>query len=389
LETELRVSRARAYERLAAKYPEDYEARIFSGLYIAASQNLSDQNFNELRKASAILEPFFTKFPEHPGVAHYLIHSHDTPTLAKDGLKAARRYADIAPAAPHALHMPSHLFTRVGAWEESAAANRRATIAARQGNEPGEALHTVDYTVYAYLQLARDSDARAVFAEAQQVRGFDPNGSIGPYPLAIDPARIAVERGAWKEAAQLQAAPASVQYAPANTHFARALGAARSGYPDAAKKDLERITALRDELVTAKNVYWANEVEVMRLSSAAWIALAENRNDEALSLMRQAADSEDGREKNSLTPARLLPARELLGDMLLQLHRPAEALVAYEASQLREPNRFRGLNGAATAAAQSGNVVKARLYFRQLVELAGSGDPRPELATAKAYLAAK
>ena len=302
-------------------------------------------------------------------------------------MPAARLYARIAPDAPHALHMPSHIFTRVGAWADSVATNRRSATVAQKSNEPDDALHAMDYMTYAYLQLARDSDARKTFDEARALTGTNPARATAPYALAAMPARYALERGDWGEAAQLAPSPSRYPFTEAITHFARALGAARSGSPAAAQKDVERIAALRDQLKAAKNEYWANEVEVMRLSSLAWTALAQKKTDEALGFMRQAADIEDGSEKNIVTPGRILPARELLGDMLVELKRPAEALKEYEGSQLREPNRYRGLYGAGQAAAQSGNRDNARHYFSKLIELAGSGDFRPEMEKARRYLA--
>jgi tetratricopeptide (TPR) repeat protein len=386
-ERERQLSRAKAYEALAAKYPNDDEAQIFYALYLAATQTASDQTYSAYLKAAAILELQFAKHPDHPGVAHYLIHCYDAPPLAQQGLPAARRYADIAPDAPHALHMPSHIFTRVGAWADSVATNRRSATSAEKNNEPDEALHAMDYMTYAYLQLARDGDARKTLDEARALTGFDPARGTGPYALAAMPARYFVERGAWSEAAKLEATPTKYAWTEAMTHFARALGAARSGDPVSAQGDVERIAALRDQLKAAKNEYWASEVEVMRLASLAWVALAQTKSNDALALMRQAADSEDLSEKNIVTPGRLLPARELLGDMLMELEHPAEALKEYEASQQREPNRYRGLYGAGQAAAHSGNRDKARYYFSRLIELAGSGDPRPEMENARRYLA--
>jgi hypothetical protein len=379
------LARAKAYEALAGKYPDDDEAQIFYAVYLAATQLPSDQSYSAYRKAAGILEKQFVKHPNHPGVAHYLIHSYDAAPIAAQGVPAARRYAEIAPDAPHALHMPSHIFTRVGAWADSAATNRRSATVAKKSNEPDQALHAMDYMTYAYLQLARDGEARKILEEARTV---DPNlpAATAPYALAAMPARYVVERGAWREAAQLRPAPSKYPYTEAITHFARALGAARSGDPDTAQKDVDRITNLRDDLKAVKNDYWANEVEVMRLSSLAWIALAQKKDNEALGLMRQAAEIEDKSEKHIVTPGRLLPARELLGDMLMDLKRPAEALPEYEASQLREPNRYRGLYGAGQAAAQSGNSNKARQYFSKLVELSGSGEPRPETENARRYL---
>jgi len=385
-ERERQVARAKAYEQLAGKYPDDDEAQIFYALYLAATQLASDQSYSAYLKAAGILEKQFKKHPDHPGVAHYLIHSYDAPPIAVQGVPAARRYAEIAPDAPHALHMPSHIFTRVGAWADSAATNRRAATVAEKSNEPDQALHAMDYMTYAYLQLARDDDAGKVLGKALTIDANLP-AATGPYALAAMPARYALERGAWAEAAKLAPSPSKYPYTEAMTHFARALGAARSGDPTAAQKDIERLARLCDELKAAKNDYWGNEVEVMRLTSLAWVSLAQKRNDEALAFMRQAADNEDKSEKNIVTPGRLLPARELLGDMLLELKRPAEALKEYEASQLREPNRYRGLYGAAEAAAQASNAAKARQYYTNLIDLAGAGSPRAETDKARQYLA--
>jgi tetratricopeptide (TPR) repeat protein len=381
------LARANAYEALAARYPDDDEAQIFYALYLAGTQTASDQTYSAYLKAAGILEKQFAKHPDHPGVAHYLIHSYDAPPIAAQGLPAARRYAVIAPDAPHALHMPSHIFTRVGAWSDSVTTNRRSADAAQRSNDPDDALHALDYMTYAYLQLARDGDARKTFEEARTQTGTNPARATAYYALAAMPARYVVERGAWRDAAKLAPSPTNFPFTEAMTHFARALGAARSGDPAAAQMDIDRIAALRDRLKAAKSDYWANEVEVMRLTSVAWVALAQKKDDEALALMRQAADIEDRSEKNIVTPGRLLPARELLGDMLMELKRPAEALKEYEGSQQREPSRYRGLYGAGQAAAQSGNREKARRYFSKLIESAGSGDLRPETEKARRYLA--
>jgi len=378
-------SRAKAYEALAARYPSDDEAQIFYALYLSATQSQADQTYATYLKSAAILEKQFTKYPDHPGVAHYLIHSYDAPPIAEKGLSAARRYASIAPAAPHALHMPSHIFTRVGAWEDSAATNRRSADVAKQGNDKDEQMHALDYMAYAYLQLARDNDVRLVMEEAAQVSGFI--RPAGPYAFAAIPARYAIERGDWSAAMKLQPIANNFHYTEALTRFARALGAARSGDPASAEKEVEHLARLRDALKAAKNEYWASEVEVSRLAASAWTALALEKKDEALRLMRSAADIEDKNEKHIVTPGRILPARELLGYMLLELKRPAEALKEFEASQIREPNRFHGFAGAARAAAEGGNSAKAKQYYTRLVELVGKGDSRPEVEQAKVFLA--
>src|SRR5882724_69262 len=379
------LARSKAYEALAAKYPKDDEAQIFNALYLIATQQASDQTYSSSLKAVAILEKQFAKYPNHPGVAHYLIHAYDAPPIAQKGLPSAKRYASIAPSAPHALHMPSHIFTRVGAWQDSVATNRRSADAALKGNEGDDALHALDYTVYAFLQLARDGEARKTYEEAARITPSTPR-FIGPYPLAAMPARLAVERGAWREAAQLEPMQSKFPFTEAVTYHARAIGAARMGDAAAAKAAAEEIAKKRDALREAKNDYWATEAEVMRLSGAGWAAFADNRADEALGLMRQGADLEDKNEKHPVTPGRILPARELLGDLLMEMRRPAEALKEYELSQAREPNRFRGIYGAALAAEMSGDAEAARRLYARLVQMAGKGEARPELTLAKAYL---
>jgi tetratricopeptide (TPR) repeat protein len=380
------LNRARAFETLAARYPGDDEAQIFYALYLAATQSLADQSYTAYLAAAAILEKEFAKYPDHPGVAHYLIHSYDAAPIAQKGVPAARRYASIAPAAPHALHMPSHIFTRVGAWSDSAATNERAAIAAKGDKDVDEQLHAMDYMVYAYLQLARDDVARRVMDEATQATGQSFTRFAGPYALSAMPARYAIERGEWRQATKLEPVASSYPFATALTHFARGLGAARSGDAATAEKESQELARLRDVLKGAKSEYWAGEVEVSRLGVAAWSALAQGKRDDALSLMRSAADAEDKSEKHIVTPGRIVPARELLGEMLLELKRPAEALKEFEASQVREPERLRGYYGAAQAAAQSGDKAKAKRYFTKLVEMTAQGTPRPELVQARAFL---
>src|SRR5688500_11770115 len=386
-ERERQLARAKAYEALAAKYPDDDEAQTFYAVYLAGTQLQSEQTYAAWLKAAGILEQQFKKYPHHPGVAHYLIHSYDAPPIAQKGMDAARRYAEIAPDAPHALHMPSHIFTRVGEWNDSAATNLRSAAAALKAKEPDQAAHALDYAAYAYLQLARDSDARKLTDEVLGYKGFNTNIFTGSYAAAAMPARLALERGDWRAATQLEPRADKFPFTMAMTHYARALGAARSGDPASAQKDVERIAALGEQLKEAKNAYWAAEVEVMRLTAVAWVALAQKNTDAALESMRRAADLEDKSEKHIVTPARLLPARELLGDMLLALKRPGEALKEYEASQIREPNRLRGYYGAGVAASQAGQHAKAKQHFGKLVALAGKGEPRPEVAAARAFVA--
>jgi len=379
-------ARARAYEALAKRYADDDEAQIFSALYIAGTQSQADQSYAAYLKAAAILEKQFAKYPDHPGVAHYLIHSYDAPPIAQQGLTAARRYAGIAPAAPHALHMPSHIFTRVGSWEESVATNARSADVARKNGDFDEQMHATDYMMYAYLQLGRDGDARRILEDASRVTGY--RVQAGPYAAAAIPARYVMERGAWKEAMQLEPRPTKLPFVDALTWFARSIGAARSGDAAAAEKGAAELARLHKELQDAGNRYWATEVEIQQLAVDGWISLAQGKREEALKFMRAAADLEDKNEKHIVTPGRIVPARELLGDMLLEVGQPAQALKEYEASHVREPNRFRGYYGAARAAEAAGDKQKAAAYYGKLQELAKNGDPsRPELKRAKDYVA--
>ena len=377
-------SLADAFDIVAKRFPDDDKAQIFSAIYLTATQQPTEKTFASALKAAAILEVQFKKHPDHPGVAHYLIHSYDYPPIAEKGLTAAKRYSEIAPSAPHALHMPSHIFTRVGAWQDSARMNERSAAVAKAEKDFGGQLHAMDYLAYAYLQLGRDADARRVLEEAQSVRSASPAQGT-PYALAAIPARYAVERGAWKEAARLEPQENRFRFTMAFTHFARALGAARSGDPAAAERDVLELARIVAAL--AKDAYWSTEVEVQRLAAAAWIAHAKGDRDAAQKLMRASAELEAKSEKSAVSPGRLVPANELLGDMLLDDGKPAEALAAYEQSQVRDPNRYRSLYGAGHAAARSGNRDKARHYYGRLLELAGAWSERPELRAAREYLA--
>jgi hypothetical protein len=376
----------KAMEQLAQRYPEDKEAAIFYALALNVAADLNDKTYARQLKAAAILEPIFASQPDHPGVAHYLIHSYDYPPIAAKGLAAARKYAAIAPSAAHALHMPSHIFTRVGAWEESIETNRRAEETARNTNTPDDVLHAIDYQVYAALQLGRDAEAkRAIERGAPEAARYERNS--GAYALAAGEARYAMERGDWKMAAQLKPRASKFPYADAMIHFARAIGAARSGDADSAHKDAAQLALLRDALAARKDAYWTGQVEIQRLAAQAWIELAQGKPEAALALMRQSADMQDASEKATVTPGHLAPSRELLGEMLLELNRPAQALQEFEASTIDNPKRFRGTYGAALAAAQAGDMARARVYYAKLLELAGKGDTRPELEKAKGWLA--
>jgi tetratricopeptide repeat protein len=374
-------------EKLAARYPQDKEASIFYALALNIAADPMDKTFARQLKAARILEPIFVEQPEHPGVAHYLIHSYDYPPIAQKGLSAARRYSDIAPSAAHALHMPSHIFTRVGAWEDSLAANLRSEANARQNKAAQDTLHALDYQVYAALQLARDGEVRGALERiAATVPNPDQRASY--YAQAASPARYALERGDWKLASGLEVRQSAYLYTAALTNFARGYGAARLGDAAGAEREAAELGRLQKALEAQNDKYWSTEVEAQRLSVIAWSELAKGNRDAALAQMHKAADLEDTSEKSPVSPGRLLPARELLGEMLLQLNRPAEALKEFEASATRDPNRFRGYYGAGLAAQRSGDMAKARSYFTKLSQLGAKGDPRPELAQARTFLAA-
>lgn len=368
---------AAAMDRLQRAYPDDKEAAIFNALALEASAPVTDKNYADQRKAAAILEALDPALPDHPGIAHYLIHAYDYPPLARQGLPAARRYAAIAPSSAHALHMPSHIFIRLGLWDEAIEADlAAAAVAQRYGDalHPGataiEQLHSMDYLMYAYLQGTQDAKAKALLERHKAVGKVNQQTITAAYALAAIPARYALERGQWEEAATLSVRPADFPWdrfphAEAITHFARAMGAAHVGRFAAAQDEILRLAALRDALAT-RDEYWASQVEIQRKTAAAWVALAQGKNDEALDLMRAAADQEDSGEKNSVTPGPVVPAREWLGDMLVQSGRPADALKEYEIALTNAPNRHGSLVGAARSAELSGDPVRAR-YFSDLV----------------------
>ena len=384
-EKDRQATRAKAYEALAQRYPNDDEAQIFAALYLAGTQQQSDQTYAAYLKAAAVLEDQFKKHPDHPGVAHYLIHCYDAPPIADKGVTAARLYAGIAPAAPHALHMPSHIFTRVGYWQESISTNARSMEVAKPAGDIDEAYHAADYMVYADLQLARDAETRRAIDDALKMAGASPR-FVAPYAIAAMPARYVFERGAWAEASKLQPAGSNYPFVESITYFARSVGEARSGDLAAARKDAEQLASLHNALLAAKNTYWAAEVEVQRLAAAGWIALGEGKTEEALKLMRAAADLEDHNEKHIVTPGRIVPARELLGEMLLEVKQPGAALKEFEASQKREPNRFRNYAGSARAAEMAGDRAKAASYYEKLLALAKNADTtRAELTSAKQF----
>jgi len=389
----------KAMEGLVAKYPTDDEAQIFYALVLNVTALPTDKTFANQLKAGAILEPLFKKYPNHPGVAHYLIHTYDYAELAERGLPAARAYAKIAPAAPHALHMPSHIFSRVGLWPEMVESNRASYLAAKSelqettlGIGDYDALHAMDYMVFAHLQQAQDRAAKQSLDEVAAIRKVNVENSIAAYAFASIPARFALERGDWKQAAALKLAPADLAWnkfpqAEAILIFARGLGAARAGDVAAARRDAERLQALKEAMTAAKMDYWAGQADFQIKTVSAWIALAEKRHEEAAQLMRAAAEAEDASDKHPITPGNVAPSRELLGEMLMTLNSPAQAFAEFERSLKRDPNRFRAIYGAARAAEASGNREAARDYYAKLRTLAVNQDTeRPELVQARAFL---
>jgi hypothetical protein len=374
-------------EALAAKYPDDDEAQIFYAITLNVAASPADKTYANQLKGAAILEPIWQRQPQHPGIAHYLIHLYDYPAIAAKGLPAALRYAKIAPNAPHAQHMPSHIFTRVGYWKESIAANLASVAAAKAHDERGDQLHGQDYLVYAYLQLAQDENARQVIDTTAALTP-DPDSFGGAFARAASPARYAIERADWKGAAGLDVIPNKFPQVMAISHFARALGAARSGDVTAAKADAAKLAELRDRLREAKNDYWAGQVDVEAQTANAWILFADGKYDDALKAMAAAADAEDRTEKAPVTPGPLAPARELYGFMLLDRGMAKEALAAFEATQAKEPNRFNGYAGAAQAAQTLGDTATAKANYEKLIALAAdSGSDRPVLAAARTFIA--
>jgi hypothetical protein len=383
---------------LQARYSDDPEARIFYALaLLATSLNTSppDKTYAREKKAGEILEEIFVEQPEHPGVAHYIIHAYDYPPLAKRALDASRRYAKIAPDSPHALHMPSHIFTRLGLWQESIDSNLASAASAVKNNSPGNELHAKDYLIYAYLQRAQDREAKKALEHPPAGRPDDPQYMNWLYATGTSAARYAVERHQWAEAANL---PVPLNTFPrerfswteANLHFARALGAAHVGDVSGAQKEVEQLGSIQQTLTQEKNTYWADQVDIQREISTAWISAAEGKNEQALQEMRAAANHEDKTDKHNVTPGVILPARELLGEMLLETKKPSEAVVEFEVVLRTAPNRFNALAGAAHAATLSGDIGKAKEYYAQLLGNCENADgDRPELQDAKSFLAKK
>jgi hypothetical protein len=348
-------TRVLAYERamseVVRREPTDIEAQIFYALAITASAPPTDKTYANQLRSAAILEALWAKQPNHPGIAHYIIHTYDYPALADKARAAATRYASIAPSAAHALHMPSHTFTRVGMWQESIDANRQSMSVALGSGSIGEALHAADYRMYAYLQLGKEAEAKAILDSLPTVAArFDPNAitgaapaSAGYFAIAAIPARWALERSAWTEAAALEPKATPYPYTEAMTYFARALGASRTGDLSKARVAIDSLGSIQQALAAKNETYWAEQVAIQHLAAQAWLDLAENREADALRRMREAATREDATEKAATTPGPLKPARELLGDMLTELKRPNEATAEYRATLKKEPNRRHAL----------------------------------------------
>jgi hypothetical protein len=397
-------ARLEAYEAamaaLAARFPKDQEATIFDALALLGVGQLDagDTTYARQRRAAAMLEPLYRQHPKHPGLAHYLIHAYDSPALAKDGVGAASQYAAIAPSVPHAQHMPSHIYTRIGMWDASIASNRRAAEAASafEQRQHLAALwdqrgHAFDYLAYAYLQEGRDREAKAVADQAAGVTAtFPPNSLTTDYALAAIPARYLLERDRWEEAKALAVRPAPAWRATEGlTHFARALGAARSGDSVSARAEIDSLRQLEEIVANIKaQTYWSTQVRIQRLAASAWLFKLAGDTAGALAAAKAAAELEDVTEKHPVTPGALLPARELYGDLLLELARPADARVAYEAALVRQPNRARSLFGAARAAELAGDRAAARQRYQEVEKLLSAGDgDRPALAAARKALA--
>jgi tetratricopeptide (TPR) repeat protein len=394
-----------AMEELYRRNPSDNEAGVFYALTLVATGAMAnDKSYTNEKKAAVILNRVLEREPQHPGVTHYLIHSYDYPALAQLALPAARSYAKIAPASAHARHMPSHIFTRLGLWQEAIQSNLGAEAAAkafavrnRMTGAWDEQLHAMDYLVYAYLQGGQDKQAWSVLDELIKIQKVEPQTFKVAYSAAAIPARYALERRRWDEAAKLPLHPAALgafpwqnfRWAEAHIHFARAVGAARTGDTASARLDGEKLAAIREELVEVKGGYdWAKQVEIERLIASAWLSFAEGKHEESLRLMRSAADLDDATEKHPVTPGAILPAREQLGELLLELKQSSAALQEFETSLRTTPNRFNGLYGAARAARLASDAKKAKTYYEQLMALSRYADSvRPEIEEAKAFLA--
>ena len=397
------AARALAYEqameRLFAEHPGDVEVASFYALALLATSPPTDASLKNPTRATEILESFHTTNPNHPGVIHYLIHGYDFPKVAARGLQAAREYAAIAPWVPHALHMPSHIFTRLGMWNDVIVSNLASTDAARQyaaSHHPQaasfEELHGLDYMIYGHLQRGDDRRAAEVLASAQAVRATVPAVDFAAaYATGAVPARYALERRQWAEAAALvepsSASFATYTFGAAHVAFARALGAARAGRTPDALQAMARLEELAKGMTDPRQQYFARQAGMQLEAVRGWVAFAEGRPDEAESLLRGAASADDALGKHPVSPGSLLPARELLGDLLLERGKAREALVEYEACLKLNPGRLNSLYGAGIAAERAGEKDVARRHYEALTAMVATDATRPEVAHARAFLA--
>jgi tetratricopeptide (TPR) repeat protein len=372
-----------------AAYPDDTEAAIFHALTLDITASKTDKTFANQRKCGEILEPIFEELPNHPGVAHYIIHCYDNPALAQQGLKAARAYAKIAPASAHANHMPSHIFTRVGSWEESVQSNKRSEALAasaeptsKNGEARDQRLHAMDYMEYAYLQSGRVTDAEAVLANMNALSQVGGLTLTGDYALAAVPARYTIELGKWEEASKLSVRENAVPWAQAITWTAVGVGAARSGDQQRAAEAKQSLQRLYDETAKRNNAYWAKQIQVQIGEVDAWMYQQDADPTKALTAMTTAAELEESMDKHAVTPGAVVPAREMLGQLYIEQKHPEEALQAFQAVLQVAPKRFNALYGAAMAADSAGKTQDATRYFKELIEVS-VGNERPELARAR------
>jgi tetratricopeptide (TPR) repeat protein len=374
-----------AMESLTVRFPDDTEAAIHYALVLGVTASPTDKSYADQLRGAAILEREWERQPNHPGVVHYLIHLYDYPPLADRGVRAAERYSELAADAPHALHMPSHIFTRVGRWDASVVANQRAAARAVETGEPDGEFHALDYMVYAYLQTGQYEAAQQAIAGAGRATGQTRN--VHAFASAAMPARYALERGAWAEAATLKPLQSAFPYAEALTHFARAIGFARSGHPEEAASDIEALRRYAADL-KGRDAYWAEQVDIQRQTAEGWVEFAAGRQEDGLVTLRAAAERQGRTEKHVVTPGPLAPARELLAEALLEAGQPAPALREFEAVQQTEPRRFRSVYGAGRAAELAGDRDGARRHYTQLLAIAPRADsPQPELDRARTFVA--